>query len=113
MLSFRNNFKNWDTSKVTAIVLKMEHAVMPSKDVDETANSAGPDQTAPFTLVCTVCSDQFFSNLYIYKIGSQLIKNISIFHGCMVWMENLLRGSLIGITRLAEQTVQTKVKGAV
>ena len=56
MLSFRNNFKNWDTSKVTAIVLKMEHAVMPSKDVDETANSAGPDQTAPFTLVCTVCS---------------------------------------------------------
>ena len=27
---------------------------------------------------------------------------ISIFHVCMVWIENLSRGSLIGITRLAE-----------
>ena len=42
-------------------------------------------------MVCTV----------IY-IASKFSENISIFHVCMGWIENLSRGSLIGITRLAE-----------
>ena len=73
--------------------------VMWLKELSYHAERSSLNQTCSSSNWKTFCQT---SSKLVHVSNQGMIRKISIFHGCMVWIENLSRGSLIGITRLAE-----------
>ena len=51
------------SSKIFVIILKFDHKVMPSKDVDRNANNFNPDQTVSL-YTSTVCTEKFMIDYF-------------------------------------------------